>query len=43
MQMLFSRICLFRFLKLKMLSNPNNINRTEEILIIKFPPNTSKS
>ena len=43
MLMLFSKICLLRFLKLKILSNPNNINNTVEILIIRFPPNISKS
>ena len=43
MLMLFSRICLFRFLKLKILSNPNNINSTVDILMRRFPPNTLKS
>lgn len=41
--MLFSNICLFLFLKLKILSNPNSIKATEEILIVKLPPNISKS
>ena len=41
--MLFSKICLFRFLKLKILSSPNNINKTVEILIRRLPPNISKS
>lgn len=43
MLMLFSKICLLRFLKLKILNNPNNINKTVEILIRRFPPNISKS
>lgn len=43
MLMLFSKICLLRFLKLKILSIPNNINKTVEILIRRLPPKISKS
>ena len=43
MLILFSRICLFLFLKLKILKTPNKIKTTVEALIVKYLPRMSKS
>lgn len=43
MLMLFNKICLFLFLKLKILKTPNKINMTVETLMVRQAPKTSKS